>query len=78
MSKAIQVIGPNEFFLQAGANKMTLSKKSKGEGWLMQVDNPSSRAHGRMSLICGKDFEDLTAVESHYRSWRGITALLEG
>ena len=78
MTKAIQALGPNEFFLKSGANKMTLSKKSNGNGWTMKVDNPSSRAHGNMARLFGKDFDSLPGVETKYRSWRGIAALVEG
>lgn len=70
----IQMISATEFQLVKGGHTMTLHKCENA--WYMGVQNACTRAwRGRLGSL--KRFETLADVESHYKSWRGITALVE-
>lgn len=71
----IQAISANEFQLVNGGHTMTLRK---GEhAWYMSTQNACTRAlYGRLGSL--KRFETLAEVEKHYKSWRGVSMLLEG
>jgi len=68
--------GPKEWTLERGAHTMRLvDYQQDWAKWAMFTDNPAARAwnNGRESF---KAFENLAAVEAHYKSWRGISALI--
>lgn len=75
MKNAIEQNGPDSYRLKVRGCTMTLSRLPEG-GWTMMTDNASARAWS--GIPASKTFDDLQAVETHYRSWRGIRALLEG
>lgn len=70
--KAITLLADGNFFLESRGNKMTLIRGESG--WEMWVDNASHRAYRGAGV---KVFGSLVAVEAKYKSWRGISALLE-
>lgn len=47
-----------------------------GDHWRMKTSNASSRAWS-LGGESWKDFANLADVEAKYKSWRGISALLE-
>ena len=71
----IEQIDNETFTTTSRGNKMTLRKIR--DGWNVKTDNASSRAFGSVAMICGKDFGTLGQVEEHYKSWKGIEALVE-
>ena len=75
MTTPIIQIDENTFYLESRGNKMTLSRKQGAwvEFWQMSTDNASHRAHRGLGI---KEFASLEAVEKHYKSWRGVSALL--
>jgi hypothetical protein len=70
----IQQIDQNTFQQSKGPNLMTLKRSDHG-GWEMMTSNPSTRAWNRMPSI--KRFASLVEVESNYKSWFGVTKLIE-
>jgi hypothetical protein len=76
----IEMISPTEFKLTNGCHQMTLRKCEHG-GWEMLTINPATQAWnsylgGRMSMPSYRRFNSLQGVEDHYKSWRGITAVV--
>jgi hypothetical protein len=70
----IQAISATEFQLVKGGHTMTLRKGENA--WYMSTQNACTRAwSGRLGSL--KRFETLADVESHYKSWKGVSALLE-
>ena len=77
MANMIQMLSDNKFYLEARGMKMTLTKEHSrvtGDFWRMHVDSTVTRAY--MTLGC-KDFDTIEEVEKHYKTWRGIAALVE-
>lgn len=70
----IQQIDSNTFFLVARGAEMTL--KREGGRWAMYTVNAAVRAWNNGYSI-PKYFESLQQVESHYKTWRGVAALLD-
>ena len=72
----IQVITPNkEYKTKSRGNEMTLIRQDNG-GWSVITSNASSRAWNR-GMPSIKDFDSLQEVEAAYKSWKGITALVD-
>lgn len=69
----IQQLDNNCYSLQVRGTKMTLEPFRKG--WRMKVVNAATRVRG-MGGESWKEFETLAEVESTYKSWRGIAAML--
>jgi len=74
MGKSIIQVGENTFTLTARGSQMTLEPHRKG--WRMKTINASTRVWG-MGGESWKEFETLAEVEKHYKSWRGISALVD-
>ena len=77
MANMIQILDKNKFYLESRGMKMTLTKEHSavtGEFWRMHVDNASSRAYSGLGV---REFDTIEQVEQHYKSWRGIAALIE-
>jgi hypothetical protein len=72
----IEQISATEFTLTNGAHQMTLGRNEDGS-WSMTTHNPCTRAWNR-GFGSLKRFETLSAVEKHYKSWRGVSALYQG
>jgi len=71
----IEQVSATDFKLTKGAHQMTLGRNGDGS-WSMTTHNPCTRAwRGRLGSL--KRFETLAAVEEHYKSWRGVSALYE-
>jgi hypothetical protein len=70
----IQQIDQNTFQQTKGPNTMTLQRSNTG-GWEMVTSNPSTRAWNGFPSI--KRFESLDEVERKYKSWFGVTKLIE-
>lgn len=77
----IQQISDTEFQLVKGGHTMTLTHDQFG--WHMITVNAATRAWGGVGGVGGlgpgfgfRRFDSLKAVEAHYKSWRGITALV--
>jgi hypothetical protein len=75
----IEMISPTEFRLKEGCHEMTLLKSEFG--WDMLTNNPSTRAWnsvttGGVSMPGCRSFKALQEVEQHYKSWRGIAAIV--
>jgi len=64
-------VSDNIFELTRGNHKMTLTKDESG--WYMLTDNPSVRAWNSMGF---SRFFSLEEVEKKYKSWRGISILI--
>ena len=75
MSNAIEVIGKNKFKLSARGNEFVLEKK--GDQWAVTVMNGMVKAYNR-GFAVPKYFNSLQEVEDKYKSWKGITQLVEG
>lgn len=71
--QAIQQIDENTYTLSARGSDMKLKRREKG-GWEMFTDNASRRAHRGLGH---KTFATLLEVEAQYKSWRGISKLVE-
>jgi len=65
---------PNSYVVESRGARMVLQQTHKG--WRMKTRSATTRAlsMGGESI---KDFENLKQVEQHYKSWRGIAALIE-
>lgn len=70
----IQQLSPTSYSLTARGSRMVLEQTPKG--WVMKTRNASTRVWG-MGGESWKDFASLIEVEAHYKSWRGIAALVE-
>lgn len=73
--KAIEQIDNDTFYLESRGNKMTLTKvvTNWGHEWVMHTDNASRRAWRGLDI---RKFANLMQVETAYKSWRGIAALV--
>ena len=71
----IQQIDDNQFFVKAYGNEMTLIKTM--DGWEMCTVNATVRAYNNGFAI-PKFFRTLKEVEAKYKSWKGISKLIEG
>lgn len=72
---AIEQINEDTYYLESRGNKMTLTKISTswGHEWQMFTDNASRRAFRGLGM---RRFKNLLQVETAYKSWRGIAALV--
>lgn len=68
----------NGYTLTTRGMTMTLSRSTFASlgAWQMETDNASARAWNRMPSV--KYFDSLEAVEAAYKSWRGISELIDG
>lgn len=67
----IQQISETEFRLERGGHTMTLSRDEFG--WHMFTENACTRAWDSLGF---RRFSTLADVEKHYKSWRGLSALV--
>lgn len=72
-AKAITLLENGTFYLESRGSKMTL-QRSDLYGWEMHTDNASHRAYRGLGI---KTFRTLDEVEKAYKSWRGISLLME-
>jgi len=77
--RMIEMISASEFRLKKGAHEMTLLKAT--DGWDMLTHNAATRAWGSVhsggaSMPSFRSFRTLAEVEDHYKSWRGIAAIV--
>lgn len=63
------------FVLVSRGHKMTLTYDAKFSWWEMHTDNASTRAYRSLGV---KIFNSLGEVERAYKSWRGVSLLLDG
>ena len=73
----IQVIGPNTYYTESRGNKMTLTHNPDLNLWEMVTDNACARAYNYGRASMPKVFHSLKDVEQKYKSWRGISALVD-
>ena len=72
----IQQISDSEYRLTSGQHQMTLTRASFG-GWYVATNNSATRAaYYTRNLGSCRHFWTLTEVEKHYKSWRGVSALI--
>lgn len=69
----IQQIDASTYSVQSRGTHMTLQQTAKG--WRVITRNAATRVWG-LGGESWKDFDTLSDVERHYKSWRGIEALL--
>lgn len=67
----IQMVDENTFTLVNRGHNMTLRKLS--DGWEMWTENAATRA---WRMMIPKFFETLQDVENHYKSWKGVSQLV--
>lgn len=67
----LERIDENTFRTSGRGSIITLTRR--GEGWRVAVENAATRAWNSLG---SKDFDSLEAVEKHYKSLRGIAALI--
>ena len=70
----IQQLDESSYAVVARGSRMVLEKTQSG--WRMRTSNASTRVWS----LCGeswKDFDTLEEVEARYKSWRGITQLMD-
>lgn len=70
---SIQQTDAGAYVVQSRGSQMTLQQTSKG--WRVTTRNAATRVWG-LGGESSKDFDSLSDVERHYKSWRGISALL--
>lgn len=71
----IQMISDTEFKTVSRGNEFTLIKEK--DRWAMYVVNAAVRAWNR-GFAAPKYFNSLQEVEEKYKTWRGISQLIEG
>lgn len=69
---AIQMVNEKTFTLINRGHEMTLLKIE--DGWEMWTSNAATRA---WRMMIPKFFETLKDVEAHYKSWKGVSELIE-
>jgi hypothetical protein len=72
---AIAVLEDGSFYLESRGHKMKLSFDASLNLWEMHTDNASRRAYRGLGL---KFFCSLDEIERTYKSWRGVSLLIEG
>lgn len=70
---SIEQTDSGAYVVQSRGSQMTLQQTSKG--WRVITRNAATRVWG-LGGESWKDFDTLSDVERHYKSWRGIEALL--
>ena len=78
MATTIIKLDDNKFYCESRGNKMTLVKELcevTGSFWRMYTDNASRRAY--RNGVGFRDFDNLEEVEKAYKSWHGISKLVE-
>jgi hypothetical protein len=70
---AIMILENGSYYTESRGNKMTLIRNDWDQ-WEMYTDNASHRAYQGPGV---RVFNSLKEVEKHYKSWRGISALVE-
>lgn len=69
----IEVTGPDRYELNDRGKHMVLERSAKG--WTMTTTSAVTRAYS-MGGASVREFNNLHQVEDHYKSWRGLCALL--
>jgi hypothetical protein len=69
----IQQLSETTFATEARGTKMILEQTKKG--WRMKTRNAATRVWG-LGGESWKDFDTLADIESKYKSWKGIKALV--
>lgn len=69
----IQQVSNTEFRLRSRGADMTLIKRN--ERWEVYVVNATVKAY-RRGVASPKYFDNLAEIESKYKSWAGISALV--
>lgn len=69
----IKVIGKDTYELNARGQRMVLAPSERG--WRMTTQSAMTRAHS-LGGASVKEFDNLMQVEAHYKSWRGLSALI--
>lgn len=68
-------IGEKTFSTDNGrGTKLILKWSEAGSYWMIMADNATVRAYRTMGV---KIFHSLAEVEQKYKTWRGISALVE-
>lgn len=70
---AIVQIDETSYAIAVRGSSMVLEQTAKG--WRVKTRNAATRVWG-LGGESWKDFDTLADVERHYKSWRGITALI--
>lgn len=71
----IQQLDEKRFSLEVRGMQMTLEPYR--DGWRMKVVSATTRVWS-LGGESWKEFNSLAEVEAKYKSWRGITSLLDG
>lgn len=71
LKNVITMVNENKFTLLSRGHEMTLIKNKWG--WEMFTENAATRAYRTLGV---KLFDSLEEVESHYKSWKGISQLV--
>ena len=71
---AIEMQGENRFVLNSRGSEMVLFLRNNL--WIMHTKNASTRAWSN-GVASVREFQSLVEVEAKYKSWRGISALIE-
>ena len=74
MASPIQMVDENTFKLNTRGCEMTL--KRDGDGWEMYTVNAAVKAWNR-GVAIPKFFATLAEVEAKYKTWSGISSLVE-
>lgn len=77
----IQVLIENKvFYTESRGSKMTLKFEPDSYNndikWVMLTTNASNRAYNR-GIPMPKYFASLEAVEAHYKTWKGVSKLVD-
>lgn len=70
----IEQIGPNSYALKVRGTSMELEQIK--DGWRVKTKSAMTRTWS-LGGESWKEFASLQEVEANYKSWRGITALIE-
>ncbi|HBO7921885.1 TPA: hypothetical protein L5C37_006199 [Pseudomonas aeruginosa] len=70
---SFQQIDDTSYAVQARGSSMVLEQTKKG--WRVKTRNAATRVWG-LGGESWKDFDTLADVERHYKTWRGIAALI--
>ncbi|MGP5159884.1 hypothetical protein [Pseudoalteromonas prydzensis] len=74
MANSIQMLSDSKFHLKARGNDFTLEKGANGK-WYMTVMNAAVEAYNN-GFAMPKEFDTLEQVEQAYKSWKGISQLV--
>lgn len=75
MANAITMVNDKKYTLRARGCDFTLEQQENGKWW-MTVMNAAVRAYNN-GFSMPKEFDSLKDVEKQYKSWAGISQLVE-